>query len=163
MKLEKIDFSVAILAALSCLFMYLSVPVWALFVGWAWYFALGATPNLIKEGIFPMLLGSILAVLAFILIDLLGAVMPSMAATVLAVFITVFLLMLGLKLPGFGQSLIAFNAYSCMFVGYGAGAFLAIDAMPALLNAVIWITGANFIGLLFGWLSIKVTTIGAKT
>ena len=46
-KLTSLDFSVAILAGVSCLFMYIDVPVWALFVGWAWYFALGSKPELI--------------------------------------------------------------------------------------------------------------------
>ena len=29
-------------------------------------------------------------------------------------------------------------------------------------NAFVWIVGGNLIGLVFGWLSIKVTTLGAK-
>lgn len=159
-KIEKLDVSVAILAALSCLFIYINVPVWALFIGWAWYFVLGATPDLIKKGILPMLAGSVLAVLAFILINVFVLFMPSMAATMLSVGITVFLLMVTLKFPALNISLISFNAYSCMFVGYGAGAYLVINGMPTLLNAAIWITGANFLGLIFGWLSIKCATIG---
>lgn len=160
-KLEKIDFSVAILGALACVFITIQVPVWAIFVGWAWYFALGATPDLIKTSILPMLLGAVLAVLAFLLIDWFGGMMPSLVALALAVFITVFLLMLGLKIPACGVSLVAFNAYSCIFVGYGAGAYMAIPGMPTLLNAVLWISGANVIGLVFGYLSVKVTTIGS--
>ncbi|SDY45753.1 DUF1097 domain-containing protein [Eubacterium barkeri] len=162
MKLEKIDVSVSILAALACIFATIQVPVWAIFVGWAWYFALGSTPDLIKKSILPTFLGSILAVLAFILIDWFGLMMPALPALALAVLITVFLLMLGLKIPACGLSLVAFNAYSCLFVGYGANAFMVVPGIPALLNAVIWISGANILGLLFGYLSIKLTTIGAK-
>lgn len=163
MKIGALDFSVAILAAISCLFMYINVPVWGLFVGWAWYFALGASPDLIKKGILPILSGSILAVVAFLLIGVFSKGMPAMAATILSVFITVFLLMLTLKIPVLNISLISFNAYSCMFVGYGAGSYLPVEGMPSLLNALIWIAGANFIGLIFGWLSISVSAIGKKS
>ncbi len=161
-KIEALDVSVAVLAGVSCLFMYLSVPVWALFVGWAWYFALGASADLIQKSVLPLITGSVLAAAAFLLIDALGSVMPSMPATIIAVIITVFLLMLTLKIPACGISLISFNAYSCLFVGYGAGEYMAIEGLPPLLNAMLWIGGANFIGVLFGWLSIAVTGAGKK-
>jgi hypothetical protein len=162
MKLTALDFSVPILAAVSCLLMFLDIPVWALFIGWAWYFALGATPDLITKGILPLITGSSLAVLAFVLIDVFAGIMPEMPAIMLAVFISVFLLMLTLKVPMLNKSLVSFNGYSCIFVGFVAGTFMEIGAMPALLNAAIWITGANFIGLLFGWMSVTVTQIGKK-
>lgn len=161
-KIERLDVSVGVLAAISCLFMYINVPVWALFIGWAWYFTLGATPDLIKKGILPMITGSVLACLTFVLIDIFVGFMPSMAATMLSVFITVFMLMLSLKIPALNISLASFNAYSCMFVGFGAGSYMTINGMPLLLNAAIWITGANFLGLIFGWLSIACTTIAKK-
>jgi hypothetical protein len=161
-KIGALDVSVAALAAVSCLFIYIQVPVWGIFVGWAWYFALGATPDLIKKGILPLLAGAALAVAAFLLIDLFSLAMESMPATIISVFITVFLLMLTLKIPVLNMSLISFNGYSCIFVGYAAGAFLPIAGMPSLLNALIWVAGANFIGLLFGWLSIAITKIGKK-
>jgi hypothetical protein len=159
-KIGALDVSVAVLAAISCLFMYIKVPVWALFIGWAWYFSLGATSDLIVKGIAPMITGSVLAILAFVLISVLSAFMPAMAATMVSVLITVFLLMVSLKIAALNISLVSFNAYSCMFVGYGAGAYMTIKGMPALLNAAVWITGANFIGLIFGWLSIKFTILG---
>ena len=158
-KIGALDVSVAVLAGISCLGIYLSIPVWAIFIGWAWYFTLGATPDLIKKSVLPMITGSVLAVIAFLLIGLFSGFMPSMAATMLAVFITVFALMLSLKVPVLNISLASFNAYSCIFVGYSAGTYLPIAGMPALLNAAIWVTGANFIGVLFGWLSIKCTTL----
>jgi hypothetical protein len=160
--MKKLDFSVAILAGISCLLMYIEVPVWGVFIGWAWYFTLGASPDLLKKGILPSIAGSVLAVAAFLLIDLFSSAMPSMAAVILSVVITVLVLMLTLKVSAFNISLISFNAYSCIFVGYGAGAYLSVEAMPPLLNAAIWITGANYIGLLFGWLSIFLSGLGAK-
>lgn len=161
-KIESLDVSVAILAGVSCLFMFLSIPVWALFVGWAWYFALGSRPELIKKCIPPLIAGNVLAAVTFLLIDLFGKAMPSMPATIIAVVITVFLLMMTLKLPGFGLSLISFNAYSCLFVGYGAGEYMVISGMPPLLNAMIWVGIGNFIGVIFGWFSILVTQAGKK-
>lgn len=161
-KIEAIDVSVAVLAAISCLAIYLSIPVWSLFIGWAWYFTLGAEPVLIKKAFWPMITGSVLAVAAFILIKVFSGFMPAMAATMLSVFITVFMLMLSLKIPALNISLASFNAFSCMFVGYGAQSYMVIQGMPSLLNAAIWITGANFLGLIFGWLSIKLTTLGQK-
>jgi hypothetical protein len=35
--------------------------------------------------------------------------------------------------------------------------------MPTLLNAFIWIAVANFLGLVFGWASIQLSTIGKKS
>ena len=163
MKLERLDFSVAILAALSCILMAADIPVWALFVGWAWYFALGAEPSLIKKGIAPLIAGSVLAFAAFLLIDLLTMVgLPWLLPTILSVFITVFVLMLTLKVPALNYSLISFNAYSCVFVGFSTGTYYAVSGMPSYLNAFIWITGANFLGLIFGWLSIRLGTKAQK-
>lgn len=162
-KIGALDVSVALLAGVSCLLMLASIPVWALFIGWSWYFTLGATPDLIKKSILPMIAGSVLAVLAFVLIGILSATGMdagfSLTSTIIAVIITVFLLMLTLKVEALNYSLVSFNAYSCMFVGYAAGTYLPIGGMSPLLNAYIWIVGANFLGLIFGWLSIKVTTL----
>lgn len=103
-KIGVLDISVAVLAALSCLLMVINIPVWALFIGWAWYFVLGATPDLIKKGILPMLTGSVLAIGAFLLINVFALFMPALAATMLSVLITVFLLMLSLKIPALNIS-----------------------------------------------------------
>ncbi|MDR0627486.1 MAG: DUF1097 domain-containing protein [Bifidobacteriaceae bacterium] len=170
-KIEKLDVSVAVLAALSCLFMVsdLQIPVWAVFIGWAWYFTLGAKPELIKQGVLPALTGGALAVAAFLLIELFANLgLPWLWPTMIAVLITVFALMLTLKVPVLNHSLMSFNAYSCVFVGTGAVAFLPLESLSGssfgvYVNAFVWIVGGNLIGLIFGWLSIKVTTLGAKS
>jgi len=162
-KINSLDIIVPVFAALSCLLMLLQIPVWALFIGWAWYYALGARPELIIKGIAPTIVGSVLAFATFLLIDVFAQGMPVIWATVLAVFITVFLLMLSLKVPALNLSLISFNAYSCIFVGYGAGAYLVIKGMPAMLNAAIWISGANILGLVCGWLSICFSAVFSKS
>ena len=102
-----------------------------------------------------MIIGSLLAVLCFIVDEALSPHMNGFVAMMIPVFITVVLLMMSLKIPSLNYSLPAFNAYSCIFVGYPARAYLTIEGMPPLLNAFIWITGANFLGLIFGWLSLE--------
>lgn len=154
-KINSLDIAVAVLAAVSCLGVLIGLPIWALFIGWAWYFTLGATVSILRNAIFSMLMGSLLAVAAIVLIDGLSLVLPPLAAMMAAVLITVFLLMLSLKAAAFNCSLASFNAYSCMFAGYYAQAFPAQTGyISSLFFAVLWITGANLIGLGFGWLSI---------
>lgn len=163
MKINSLDWSVAILAGLSCLGSLFGLPIWALFIGWAWYFTLGATKAGFKEATPPMVAGSLLAVVAIVLIDVFAGLMPVLPAMMLSVLITVFLLMLTLKIPGLGCSLASFNAYSCMFAGYYAGTFPAQDQYAVgLAYAVLWITGANFLGLVFGYLSIFFSQLGKK-
>lgn len=164
MKIEKLDVSVAILAGASCLVSVVGLPVWALFIGWAWYFALVASKTPFKSAIPPLIAGSVLAVAAIAGIDKLMAVgLGLLPAMIIAVIISVFLLMMTLKIPAFSASLVSFNAYSCMFAGYYAGSFPAQeDYFMGFCMAFLWITGANFLGLIFGWGSIKLTTLGAR-
>jgi hypothetical protein len=167
-RIEKLDVSVALLAGLSCLFMYINVPVWAIFIGWAWYFTLGAKPELIKKSILPAICGGVLAVIAYLLIDVFNRLITEaqpelwIIAVIIPVIITVFLLMLTLKIPVLNVSLVSFNAYSCFFVGFAAESFYPLKGFEVHTNALLWITGANIIGLLFGWLSIALSQIGKK-
>jgi len=159
--INSLDISVAVLAAVSCLGVLIGLPIWALFIGWAWYFTLGATSAVFKQGIPPMFVGSSLAVLAIVLIDAFSSSVAPLMAMIFAVFITVFLLMLTLKIETLNCSLVSFNAYSCMFAGYYATSFPAQTGYVSnLFYAVLWITGANFLGLVFGWLSIKLAGVG---
>lgn len=163
MTINKLDLSVAILAGVSCLVTLVGFPVWALFIGWAWYFALASGSAPFKAAIPPMFAGSLLAVAAIVVIDLLAPGLGVLLSMIISVVITVFLLMLTLKLPGFGASLVSFNAYSCMFAGYYAGSFPAQGSYFAgFIVAIVWITGANFLGLVFGWASIKAPMLIGK-
>lgn len=162
-KINALDVSVAVLAALSCFGVLIGLPIWALFIGWAWYFTLGATVSVIRRAIFPMLAGSVLAVAAIALIDGISLSFSPLLAMISAVFLTVFLLMLTLKIEALNCSLASFNAYSCMFAGYYAHAFpVQTDYISNLLFAMLWITGANFLGLVFGWLSIFLSGLGKR-
>jgi hypothetical protein len=165
MKIEKLDLSVPLLAGVSCLVTTVGLPVWALFIGWAWFFALSASKAPFTQAIPPLLAGSVLAMAAIAVIDrLLAAGLGLLPAMIIAVIGSVFLLMMTLKIPGFGASLVSFNAYSCMFAGYYAGNFPTQENyFLNFCTAFLWIAGANFLGLIFGWASIKLTTSGRRT
>jgi hypothetical protein len=167
-RIEKLDVSVALLAGVSCLLMYLDVPVWGVFIGWAWYFTLGATSVQIAKCILPAICGGALAMLAYLLIDVFNGLITDknpdlwIIAVIIPVIITVFLLMLSLKIPHLGVSLASFNAYSCFFVGFAAETFKPVSGFEVHMNALVWVVGANIIGLLFGWASIKLSQLGKK-
>ena len=94
MKITKLDVAVAVLAGLTCLTMKFGLPVWALFIGWAWYFALGTKSIAFKQAIPALFLGYLLAAIAIIIYTASG---HQMIVLMIAVGITVFLLMLSIK------------------------------------------------------------------
>lgn len=155
-----IELVVAVLATLSCLVAWpgLGLPVWALFIGWAWYFALGATPATFKT-IYPsMLPGAILAAICIWLIDIFMKVLPLMPSMMLAVFITVLLLMLALRIPFTSCSLAAFNAYSSVFAVFYGGFFPKTgDFGHDLMYALFWAVIGNMLGPVFGFFSVYFT------
>jgi hypothetical protein len=153
---KALDLSVSLLAAASCLLTLVQIPAWSLFIGWAWYYTMGGKLHVFKQATPAMLAGSFLAFAFFLVQPGLAVVVPDIVATMICVFVTVFLLMMVLKIPAFAYSLPAFNGYSCVFVGYAAGTYLPIPGVPDMLCAFIWITGANFLGLVFGWVSLEV-------
>ncbi|NLG03731.1 MAG: DUF1097 domain-containing protein [Clostridia bacterium] len=164
MKIQKLDVVVAILAGITCLGLLVNIPVWALFIGWAWYFALGATPDVLKQAIPALLIGYILAAISIVVYAASGF---QILAMIIAVAVTVFILMMSLKLDIFSCSLASFNAYSCLFAGYYAGNFPKMEQASVLdLNnvgvAVLWIAFANILGLFCGWLSVSIGTAGQK-
>jgi hypothetical protein len=162
MKLQKIDFAVAILAGIACFAMLFNLPVWTLFIGWAWYFALGAKPEVFKLAIPPMLLGYVMAAISIVIYALSNYNIVILA---IAVAITVFMIMLSTKTKLFASSLASFNTYSCMFAGYYAVNFPKLESSGMDINNILvcigWLALANVIGLLFGFVSVKLGSIGA--
>lgn len=160
MKIQRLDIVVPVIGGLTCFLLLLNVPVWALFFGWAWYFNLGASPDVFKKSIPPMLFGYIVAGISIVVFNAFGGNIYVLAAIVCA---TIFLIMLSMKVSVFAASLASFNAYSCLFAGYFAGNF------PALANggpwdiynvsiSILWIAMANILGLICGYLSIRLGT-----
>jgi len=156
MKIKALDIAVPLVGALTFLFALIQLPVWALFIGWAWYYAFGAQPGAFKTALPPTFLGAAMAILCFIMIDIMAPAVPAIPATMIGLFVTLFILMMVLKIPAFSASLPAFNAYSCFFVGFAYKTYMEVQGMPPLLNGLIWITGANILGLVAGWVSIEV-------
>lgn len=155
----------AVLAAVSCLVALpqLGLPVWALFIGWAWYFALGSNPSVFKSVYPAMIPGALLAAACIWLINVFAGFMPAMPAMMLAVLITVFLLMCVLRVPLTSCGLAGFNGYSCVFAAYYGGFFPQSGALGHdILMALIFSLVANFIGPVFGYLSIFFTFSSQK-
>lgn len=165
MKINALDISVTLFAGLACLlyFIHPDAPVWALFIGWAWYFALGSKPENVKKSILPIAIGASLAVIAFIMINVLnGMGMNGTISIAISVMVTVFILMMTLKIERCAISLISFNAYSCIFVAFSYGAYPIFETLPGYLNVVLTVSGFSFIGVLVGWMSVAVTSLGNK-
>ena len=66
-----IEIVVGVLGGLSCIVTIsgLGLPVWALFIGWAWYFALGAQPSAFKKIVPAVFPGALLAALCLWLME----------------------------------------------------------------------------------------------
>jgi len=168
MKIQKMDLVVPILAGLACLFFFMPNPVtvWAVFIGWAWYFNLGASPQVFAKVIPPMILGYFLAGIAVVAVYLGGEAWVTVLAIVVA--LTVFVIMLSLKIPAFAASLVSFNSYAIMFGGYFGQAgfgfpFIAPSAGLSIGNIAIialWMMMSNLIGVGFGFLSIALSKSG---
>jgi hypothetical protein len=158
---KKLDIAVGALAFVACLGLLFGFPVWGLFFGWCWYFVMGGTPDVFKRAIPPMILGYALASIAILAYAISNFNIWAVSSTVA---VTVFVLMLSLKTKVFGESLPSFNAYSCLFVGYYAGTFPQMASggpfdIMNLLTAVLWIALSNVVGLVFGFVSVR---IGSK-
>ncbi|MDR0512324.1 MAG: DUF1097 domain-containing protein [Treponema sp.] len=171
MKIQKLDISVSVLAGVACLFFFMPNPitVWAVFVGWAWYFSLGAEPKAFAKCIPVMVVAYILASIAIVVVYMTA---PNWVIPVaIAVAVTAFILMMFLKIPAFGYSIVGFVSYAVMFGGYfGQGGFgfpflaYPAPAVPIGNIAVIalWMMMSNLIGMGFGLLSVALANIGKK-
>lgn len=151
-----IEVVVGVLAGVSCLVTIsgLGLPVWALFIGWAWYFALGATPSAFKVIVPAAFPGTLLAGLCLWLMGVLAnAGFTGMPNMIVCVTLTVFLLMCALRIPACSASLPAFNAYSSVFALYAIGSFPDLP-IGAILSCCLWALIGNLLGPVFGWLSI---------
>jgi len=154
LNLNQTDFVVAGVSALACLGTLAGMPVWALFIGWAWYLAIGANKTAIKEGSVTCVAAAIMALTAVVLTDAFASFLPALSASMLAVFLMILVLMIALKLPYIKHSLVGFNSFSCIFAGYYLGAFPAQpDYLANIAVAFVYITGANILGLFVGWAS----------
>ena len=70
--INQTDVVVAAVSAVACLGALLELPVWAVFIGWAWYLAIGANGKAIKEGAVTAAASGIMALTAVVLTDGIG-------------------------------------------------------------------------------------------
>lgn len=165
MKINRLDIVVGALGGLVCFAMLFDLPVWGLFIGWSWYFTAGSTAEGFKKCIPPMILGY-----AFGVINILGyaALGHSIYAMVVICGLLVFGIMISAKFAPFKFTVSSFNSFSCMFAAYFGGAvFPAVETtssidLPNVFIAAGWMMLAHFLGLVVGYISIKVGTSGAS-
>lgn len=155
MKIKKLDVVVALMSGIACFALVLDIPVWALFFGWAWYFALGSTPKAFRKAIPPMLLGYAAGFITILLNNIVNNIFILAAAVAAMVFV----IMLSTKTKMFENSLVSFNAFSILFAGYYTGSFPAVEPsrwdVNNLLISIGWLAMVNVVGLLFGFISIR--------
>ncbi|HFV8881373.1 TPA: DUF1097 domain-containing protein [Escherichia coli] len=150
------NLTIALLAGLSCLASWpgINIPVWAIFIGWAWYYALGATPDILKKIYASLLPGIATSVLCIAAINyMISLHISAMLAIIISVIITVYVLLLLLQMPCMNSSLPAFNAYSTVFAVYYGGFYPDTDG-PDISLAVLWAATGLCTGPLLGYISI---------
>lgn len=167
MKITKLDVSVGVFSGLACLFLFIGLPVWALFFGWAWYPVMGGKPDVFKKAIPPMLLGYLMGAISIIVGNIFNTnKVANVLSIVVIVAIAVFIIVLCGKTKTFAATLPALNAFSCIFAAYytqdppfASESFLDIKN---LLVWIIWLAIANILGLCFGYISTKLGLLGSK-
>ncbi|ALM74646.1 DUF1097 domain-containing protein [Thermococcus barophilus] len=157
-----IEFTVAYLAALSLLLGIekLSLPVWAVFVTWAGYFVLGADESAFKTIYKCTPLGALFGLIAVIGFHYAINAMPSVHWVIpcmIVEFIVVLVLMVVISKFNFLGGAV-FWAFASYFGTYYGGFYLKTQgffsaAVVAMISSMI----ANFLGPVFGYLSIKLS------
>jgi hypothetical protein len=154
-----IEVTVAYLAALSLLVTLppLGLPVWATFVTWAGYFALGADKKAFKEIWKAVPLGGVFGWLAVVGFDYAIKAMPGVhyiIPVMLVEFLDVLVLMYIITYFKFVGAA-AFFAFSSYFGTYYGGFYPKTgDLITDATLALIWQSAANLLGPIFGFLSI---------
>lgn len=157
MKIEKKDLISAIIAGLICFSVLIDIPVWAMFIGWGWYTALGSKVSVFKKAVPSMFVGYLMSAISIIAYT---ASNENIYVLVFGVGITVFIQMLTLKIKALSCALTSFNGYSCLFAIYAAGTFPAVSTsmkwdVNNVFIAILWTGLANVLGLLCGYFSVK--------
>lgn len=160
MRITRTDVVAGIIAGLVCFGVLLNLPVWAIFIGWGWYTALGSEVSVFKKAIPAMFVGYIMSAISILAYT---ASSDNVFVLVFVVGITVFFQMLTLKNKTFSCALASFNGYSCLFAVYSAGTFPMLSTSMLwdfnnVLIALLWTGLANTLGLACGYISVKLST-----
>ncbi|AKG38339.1 MAG: DUF1097 domain-containing protein [Infirmifilum sp.] len=154
-----IEITVAYLAALSLLVTLppLGLPVWATFVTWAGYFALGADKKAFRELYKAIPLGGIFGWLAVVGFDFAIKAMPGIhwiIPVMIVEFLDVLVLMYIISWFKFVGAAVFF-AFPSYFGTYYGGFFPKTgDLITDATMALVWQVAANLLGPIFGFLSI---------
>ena len=157
MRIERMDIISAVIAGLICFGVLINIPVWAMFIGWGWYTALGSKVSVFKKAIPSMFVGYLMSAISIIAYT---ASNENVYVLVLTVGITVFVQMQTLKIKTFSCALASFNGYSCLFAIYAAKTFPGVSTsmkwdVNNVLIALLWTGLANILGLLCGYFGVK--------
>jgi len=149
--------SVGILAAIwTWVSLVLKLPTWAAFIGWAFFFVAGAdTAALWKAGL-PAIVGVLFGHLALYGLNLGGAA-GSIGISVLVGLAALILVLLGNWAP-MALTPCAFGCFAAFFAfafGFSGGKFFAF-------NNILFTLVGLLIGIILGWVSVKLPGLFAK-
>ncbi|MHA1506476.1 MAG: DUF1097 family protein [Candidatus Asgardarchaeia archaeon] len=137
-------------------------PLWACFIVWAEYFALGAKPDAIPFIIIPYSIGATITWLSALTWEFLAtAGLDVMLASALSLFVWMSLVgYLAVTVPICQKgSLPLFNGVSMyLAIYFTASVPEALLTMSGLATAALAITVATvFVGVFFGWINVVIT------
>ncbi|MHA1596862.1 MAG: DUF1097 family protein [Candidatus Asgardarchaeia archaeon] len=136
-------------------------PLWACFIVWAEYFALGAKPDAIPFIIIPYSVSAVITWLSAITWEFLGAYMDATLASAISLFVWMTLVgYLSVTVPICQKgSLPLFNGVSMyLAIYFTASVPEALLTMAGLATAALVITIATvFVGVFFGWINVVIT------
>ena len=139
-----------------------SVLVWAGFIAWGCYFALGADTAALQKTIVGMIYGAVIAGVALALVGANPLGLAGAAGPAIYIAVTVFLLVIVANIPLL--SAVPANVY-----GYAATAAYALQTANAgsvsamdLTNPVLLVALSTVLGAIFGMLSGKLAGILGK-
>ena len=138
------------------------VLVWAGFIAWGCYFALGANSDALQKTIVGMIYGAVIAGIALALVGANPLGLPGAAGPAVYIAVTVFLLVIVANIsmlsavPANVFGYAATAAYALQTTG--AGSSMAMD----FTNPVLLVALSTILGAVFGMISGKVSDAVAK-
>ncbi|MCI2062349.1 MAG: DUF1097 domain-containing protein [Eubacteriaceae bacterium] len=156
----KVEFTVGFLTLIACFCMLIKsqgigLPLWAIFVGWAEYFGLGASTDLFKKALPSVIPGAVCACICLKLMSLPAFASWGFWNGAVWITLTVFLLMWLLDIPNFNVGLVGFNGYTVVFIiaTMGPTAY-PVWGCGAIISGAVWSCLALAIGYVMGYLSV---------
>ena len=138
------------------------VLVWAGFIAWGCYFALGANSAALQKTIIGMIYGAVIAGIALVLVGANPLGLPGAAGPAVYIAVTVFLLVIVANIS-------FLSAVPANVFGYAATAAFALQTTGAgspmamdFTNPVLLVVISTVLGAVFGMISGKIADAIAK-